>query len=128
MDRLLNELANSGVRCYMGRVFAGDIGYADGLKLLTPSVNTLKILATICEQYAKKFDVLFNCKKSLIIIYKCTRSQPLYLGIVINNIRVPRVDEVIRLGNYMCEYIYKCNASKCVSDFNRQSNMFVCQF
>ncbi len=70
-------------------------GYADDLKLLTPSVNTLKILATICVQYAKKFDVLFNGKKSLLIIYKCTKSQPPNPGIVINNVRVPRVDEVI---------------------------------
>ncbi len=128
MDGLLNELANSGDGCYMGGVFAGATGYADDLKLLTPSVNTLKILATICEQYAKKFDVLFNDKESLLIIYICTKSQPPDLGIVINNVRVPRVDEVILLWHYMCEDIYKFNASKCVSDFNRQSNMFLTNF
>ncbi len=53
MDGLLNELANSGVGCYMGGVFAGAIEYDDfDLKLLTPP-------------------------------------DP---GIVINNVRVPRVD------------------------------------
>ncbi len=88
-------------------------------------MNALKILATICEQYAKIFDILFNGKKSLLIIYKCTRSQPPNLGIVINNVRVPRVDEVIFGRHYMCEDIYKFNASNCVSDFNRQSNMFL---
>ncbi len=88
----------------------------------------LKIIATICEQYAKKFDVLFNGKNSLLIIYKCTRSQPPDPGIVINNVRMPRVDEVSLLGHYMCEDIYKCNTSKCVSDFNRQSNMFFANF
>ncbi len=41
---LLNELANSGIGCYMGGVFVGATGYADDLKLLTPSVNALKIL------------------------------------------------------------------------------------
>ncbi len=49
---LLNELANSGVGYYMGGVFAGTTGNADDLKLLTSSANALKILATICEQYA----------------------------------------------------------------------------
>ncbi len=124
MDRLLNELANSGVGCNMGGIFAGASGYADDLTLLTPSpsVKALKILAIICEQFANKFDVLFNSKKSLLIIYKCTRSQSPNPGIVINNVRVPRVDEVILLGHSMCEDIYKCNASKCVGDFNRQSN------
>ncbi len=70
MDGLLNELANSDVRCYMGGVFA------DNLTLLTPNVKALKLLATICKQYANKFIVLFNGKKSLLIIHKCTRSQP----------------------------------------------------
>ncbi len=91
------------------------------LTLLTPSVKALKILAAICEQYANKFDVLFNGKKNLLIIYKCTRSQSPHPSIVINNVSVPRVDEVILLWYYMYEDIYKFNASKCVSDFNRQS-------
>ncbi len=67
-------------------------------------------------------------KKSLLIIYKCTKSQPSDPCIVINNVRVPRVDEVILLGHYMCEDIYTFNASKCVSDFNRQINMFFANF
>ncbi len=98
MDGFSNELANSGVGCYMGGAFPRATGYVDYLKLLTPSVKVLQILATIYEQYANKFDVLFNGKKRLLIIYKCTRSQPPDPGIVINNVRVCRVDEVILLG------------------------------
>ncbi len=45
MDGLLHELDNNGVGCYMDGVFAG---YADNLKLLTPSVNALNILVDIC--------------------------------------------------------------------------------
>ncbi len=70
--------------------------------------------------------VLFNGKKGLLIIYKYTRSQPPDPGIVINNVRVPRLDEVILLGHCMCEDIYKFNESKCLSDFNRQNNMLLC--
>ncbi len=58
MDGILNELANSSVGCYMGGVFAGASGYAGDLKLFTPSVKALTILATICKQCADKFDVL----------------------------------------------------------------------
>ncbi len=43
MDGLLNELANSGVGCYMSGVFAGATGHADDLKLLTPIVKALKL-------------------------------------------------------------------------------------
>ncbi len=38
MDGLLHELKNSGVGCYMAGVFVGTTGYADDLKLLTPSI------------------------------------------------------------------------------------------
>ncbi len=70
MDGLLNELANIGVGCYMGGVFTGVPGYYDDLKLLILIMKALKILATICQQYAAKFNVLFNGKKHLLLIYK----------------------------------------------------------
>ncbi len=74
MDGFLHELENSarGVGCYMGRVFVDTTGYADYLKLLTPSVNALNILVDVCKNYAAKYNVMFNIKKSLLIIYKCT--------------------------------------------------------
>ncbi len=63
MDGLLHELENSGFGCYMGGEFVGATGYADDLKLLTPSVNTLNIPVDICKHYAAKYDVMFNAKK-----------------------------------------------------------------
>ncbi len=69
--------------------------------------------------------MLFNGKKNLLIIYKCTWSQAPDPGIVINNVMVCRV---ILLGHYMCEDIYIFNASKFVSDFNRQSKMCFANF
>ncbi len=61
---LLNELANNGLGCCMGGMFAGAFGYADDLKLLTPSIWALHQMAHMCERYAQKFDVIFNSKKS----------------------------------------------------------------
>ncbi len=81
-----NELTNISAGCYMVGKLVGTSGYADDLKLVTPSVKAIKILATICEHYANKFDVQFNGKKSLLIIYKCTWSEPPNLGIVINSV------------------------------------------
>ncbi len=103
-------------------------GYADDLKLLTPSVHALKILANICERYATKYDIIFNGKKSQLIIYKCKQAQPPDPGIFINNVKVPRVSEVIHLGQCLNEDIYKFSANKCVEDFNRHCNMFFANF
>ncbi len=106
MDGLLHELENNGVGCYMGAVFVGATGYADDLKLLTPSVNALNILVNICKNYAAKYDVMFNANKRLLIIYKCTRRKPRDPNIYINNVKIPRVNEVIHLGHNISVKIF----------------------
>ncbi len=128
MDGLINELDNSGVGCYMERLFAGATGYGDDLKLVTPRVNALKILVDICKNYAAKYDVIFNAKKSLLIIYKCTRWKRPDPNIYINNVKALRVNEVIHLGHNLSEDIFKFNASTCVADFNCQCNMYFASF
>jgi hypothetical protein len=55
----------------------------------------------------------------MLIIYKYTRSRPPDPNIYLNNIKVPRVNDVIHLGHHLSEDIYKFDASKCVRDFNR---------
>ncbi len=76
MDGLLTKLANSGYGCNTGGVFAGAFGYADDLKLLTPSLYALHQMSYICENYAKRYDITFNAKKSQVIIYKAYNLKP----------------------------------------------------
>ncbi len=127
MDGPLHELENSGVGCYMGGVFVGATCYPDDLKLLTPSVIALNILVDICKNYATKY-VMFNTKKSLLIIYKCTWRKSADPNIYIDNAKVPLVNEVIHFGHNLSEDIFKLNASKCVAYFNRQCNMYFANF
>ncbi len=49
MYGMLNELSKNNV----------GFGFADDLKLLTPSVHALRISANICEKYAAKDDITF---------------------------------------------------------------------
>ncbi len=108
-----------------GGVYSGVLGYANGLKLLTPTVKALHILTNTCIKYADKYDILFNVKKSLLMIYKCTKNCPLDPAIIINDVQVPRVHEGIHLGHKLSDDIYKFSSTKCVEDFNRQSNIFL---
>ncbi len=64
IDGLLVELEKSGVGCFMGGVYSGAFGYVDDLKLLTPTVQALHILTNICIEYAAKYDILSNGKKT----------------------------------------------------------------
>ena len=128
MDNLLNELTNSGYGCYMGGVFAGAFAYADDLKMLTPSVWAVHQMAHICENYAQRYDVTFNAKKSQVIIYKAQNTRPPDPCIIINGARVNCFDKVIHLGHLLTENVYQFNMSKCIDDFNHQCNMFLADF
>ncbi len=128
MNGLLTELANIGYGCYVGGVFAGAFGYADDLKLLTPSVYALHQMAHISGNYAKRYDITFNAKKSQVIIYKAYNVKPPDPCVVINGAPVQYFNNVIHLGHLLTENVYEFNVSKCIDDFNRQSNMFFADF
>ena len=128
MDGLLHELASSGLGCHMGGVFAGAYAYADDLTILCPSVIALHEMSQICEEYAKKYDVTFNAKKSQVIVFKAQNAIPSDPCVKINGTAVPRVDRVIHLGHLLTENVYEFNVSKCIDDFNRQCNIFFADF
>ncbi len=107
MDGLLTELANSGYGCYMGGGFAGAFSYVDDLKHLTPSVYALHQMAHICENYAKRYDITFNAKKSQVIIYKAYTVKPPDPCIVINGATVKCFNNVIHLGHLLTENVYE---------------------
>ncbi len=77
VDGFLHQLENAGVGYYMGGVFAGERGYTDDLKMLTPSLNAL-IIIIWCY-------VLINGKNSLLIIYKCRKGRLPLPNIYIKN-------------------------------------------
>ncbi len=85
-------------------------------------------MAHICERYAQKFDVLFNSKKSLVIIYNAYKVKPPDPCVTINDVSVKFVDKVIHLGHLLTENEYEFNMSKCIDDFNRQCNIFLADF
>ena len=67
VDELIARLQANGLGCNIGRSYIGVLGYADDLTLLSPrlSVNALSKMVGICEEYAKEYDIVFNCKKTV---------------------------------------------------------------
>ena len=60
MDNLLSRLRKSGVGCHVGGVFAGAVGYADDLLLLSPSRSGMQRMLEICEEYALENNLQFS--------------------------------------------------------------------
>ncbi len=59
------------------------------------------------------------------MIYKCTKNRLPDPAIVINDEQVPQDHEVLHLRHKYSEDIYKFSSTKCVEDFNKQSNLFL---
>ena len=127
-DGLLNELENSGVGCYVGRVFSGAYAYADDLTILCPSVGALKEMIAICCNYAAEFDIKFNANKSQLIIFRSKARIVPNPRVKVNGDEVKVVNSVVHLGHILNDNIYKHDVSKCVNDFNRQCNLFLANF
>ncbi len=60
------------------------------------------------------------------MIYKCTKNCPPGPVIIINDVQV--VYEVIHLEHKLSGDSYKFSSTKCVEDFNRQSNIVLAHF
>jgi len=61
---MLAHYSESGVRCYIGKVFVGALAYADDIVLLAPTPSVMRRLLRICDQYGRQFSVMFNAAKS----------------------------------------------------------------
>jgi len=57
-------LRESNVDCFIGDVFVGALAYADDVTLLAPTPSAMRHLLYICEQYGRKFSIVFSANKS----------------------------------------------------------------
>jgi len=65
IDELSVRLTKSGYGCKIGESVTNNIMYADDICLLAGSVSSLKILISICEEYADSHDLVFNPTKTV---------------------------------------------------------------
>jgi uncharacterized protein (DUF488 family) len=65
---LFEQLRRQKIDCYVGKSFVGVLGYADDLYLMSPSLDGLQDMLSVCEEYAEKHNLRFstdaNPKKS----------------------------------------------------------------
>ena len=75
-----------------------------------------------------EYDIKFNGSKSQLIVFRCNSQRIVEPHIEINGSKLEVFKSVIHLGHILHENIYHSDVSKCVSDFNRQSNAFLANF
>ena len=65
MDTLIARLRSLGLGCRIFDNYYGCLLYADDILLLSQSVNAMRLMLAICEQFASEFDLKFNSSKSV---------------------------------------------------------------
>lgn len=78
VNGLIEELSSAGVGCSVDGCCVNNISYADDMVLLSPSIDALKILISICERFAVTHGLKYNVKKSEVLIFKSgTKTYPI---------------------------------------------------
>ena len=97
IDELLLKLRSSVFGCYIDDTFVVALGYADDVTLMSLSIRGLKQTVDSCETFAAEYDIRFNEKKTVAILFGNGESSECHLNI--NGQPVTWVREVKHLGN-----------------------------
>jgi hypothetical protein len=95
IDELLTRLQRSGYGCRIGHVFAGALGYADDVTLLSPTKHGTRKLLNVCSEYAQEYDVSFNPQKCKQLMFGSQRDITTYF----NGAVIETVTSDVHLGN-----------------------------
>ncbi len=100
MVALLKKLEAECFDCWTGNHYFGLVGYADDLKLLSPSAHGLRRMSKICVEFGIKYGVQYNPTKTVCILY--ARKTPKEKSkISLSGIELKWVDTVKHQGNYL---------------------------
>ena len=129
IDELLLALKKSCHGCYIGNIYCGALGYADDVVLLAPTCSTLTQMLNVCEQFADRYNVLFNPAKSKLICLKsqsnitnCTRCFNFMGG------RIEAVNSDLHLGNIVGSVSHDEIMNNAINDFVVKFNMVYTHF
>ncbi|XP_063365983.1 uncharacterized protein LOC134654472 [Cydia amplana] len=90
--------------CYVDGVSVNNISYADDMVLLSPSVSALRKMLSGCEAYAKTHGLVYNSKKSEVLVFRSKKMNPEHLpAITLNGNDLQRVSQFKYLGHYVTD-------------------------
>lgn len=100
LDGLIDDLEQEGAGCWIGHHYMGAFVYADDITLLSPSVNGLRRMLQVCNQFCSRRGMQFNPTKSVCMKFGDVRTRR-YPTIMIDNLALSWVESVKHLGVYL---------------------------
>ncbi|XP_075987821.1 uncharacterized protein LOC142984239 [Anticarsia gemmatalis] len=104
VNRLICELSNTNVGCFIDGQCVNNISYADDMVLLSPSISALRRLLNICEDYAVAHGLRYNATKSELLIFKSNNKtyEPVP-SVTLGGVQLKRVTRFKYLGHWVTE-------------------------
>ena len=100
MDDLSLMLKKLGVGCCGSDILINHLMYADDMVLLAPSTAALQMLLRECQKFGLGHDMVFNPKKSAVMIFKNKNDRDINAPpFVLNNEYIPVVEDYCYLGH-----------------------------
>ena len=127
MDELISSLRSSQIGCHIGNLYAGALAYADDLTLLAPNLRAIQKMLSICEQFAEEYSVLYNPKKSVLLI-EGRGANDINVGISLNGIPIRREDSCKHLGVEIGVNSNKLNVNRLAHDLIRRTNLILSNY
>ena len=100
--------------CSVGNYLINHLLYADDLVIFSPSSIGRRALITVCEDCAVSHEMVFNHKKSVILICRSKYMKNVYPVFTLNGKIIDESDTVRYLGHILC------NSGKDDKDIMRQ--------
>ena len=97
LEPLIDKIIKSSVGCHIGNKPVNIMSYADDLVVLTPTMNSLKKLVSILEDFSSDFNISFNPSKSFIMFYSNFMDTP-NVDVIMNGEKINFVSEGVHLG------------------------------
>lgn len=123
----MRKLRNSGHGCHIGPHYIGSVAYADDIVLLSPTLNGLKSLASVCEEYSKEYGLTFNASKSQFIIFNNGRRYKERQLCFCDNM-ITNQKKVVHLGHTLFSNVKLDDADGIIASFYKQFNAFKSRF
>ena len=128
IDGLLSTLEKQGIGCHIGSKFVGALAYADDITLISPTVDGMRRMIKTCEDYAKEYNIMFNGKKSQLLMFKGRNCKSMFCDIYVNGAIVKYIEKAVHLGHTISTIDRESNVKKAISEFWKSFNIFHSDF
>ena len=104
MNDLSLLLNTSGTGCRVGNLVINHLMYADDLVIFSPSSAGLQQLLRICTQYGSDFDIIYNAKKSKLMIIRSREDRrAIFPDFYLSGTLLSMCNEITYLGHVITD-------------------------